>query len=157
MPPLAYLLVRRVAPEYLGDLAFGVVLFAVAGDPTPGRVLVYLAGVVTAAVMLTGFLVLTGSLSFFVGRNDVGELSFHAMLLFSSYPVDIFGGAGRLLLYTALPAAFVGSVPARLVETFDPWLAAAAFGVAAAFAVAGWAAFTLGLRRYASGAVWTRA
>ena len=156
VPPLAYLLVRRVEPVYLGDLAFGVVLFAVTAPPTPGRVAVYLFGVVTAAVILTGFLVTTGSLSFFLGRNDVGELSFHGMLLFASYPVDVFGGAGKLLLYTALPAAFVGAVPARLVADFDAGLAALALGVAAAFALTGWATFTLGLRRYASGAVWTR-
>jgi ABC-2 type transport system permease protein len=157
VPTLPFLLVRRVEPVYLGDLAFGVVLFAAAGHPTPARVAGWVAGVLIAATMLTGFLVLTGSLSFFVGRNDVGELSFHAMLLFASYPVDVFGGAGKVLLYTALPAAFVGSVPARLVGSFDPLAAGVAAAVAAAFAVAGWVAFGLGLRRYASGAVWTRA
>lgn len=157
VPPLAYLLVRRVEPVYLGDLGFGVVLFVVSARPTPGRVAVYLLGVVTAAVVLAGFLVTTGSLSFFLGRNDVGELSFHGMLLFASYPVDVFGGAGKLLLFTVMPAAFVGAVPARLVERFDPVLALVAGAVAALFALAGWATFTLGLRRYASGAVWTRA
>jgi hypothetical protein len=30
-------------------------------------------------------------------------------------------------------------------------------GAAGAFALLGWAVFTLGLRRYSSGAVWTRA
>lgn len=157
VPPLAYLLVRRVEPVYLGDLTFGVVLFAVAGHPTPERVAVYVVAVLAAAVLLTGFLVTTGSLSFFVGRNDVGELSFHAMLLFASYPVDVFGGAGKLLLYTALPAAFIGAVPSRLLRDFDPGLMAVVCAVAAGFALLGWASFTLGLRRYASGAVWTRA
>jgi ABC-2 type transport system permease protein len=157
VPPLAYLLVRRVEPVYLGDLTFGVALFAFAGHPTPARALTYAVGVLAAATILAGFLVATGSLSFFVGRNDVGELSFHAMLLFASYPVDIFGGAAKLLLYTALPAAFIGAVPARLLAAFDPVLAAVALAVAAAFALLGWVAFTLGLRRYASGAVWTRA
>lgn len=157
VPPLVYLLVRRVEPVYLGDLSFGIALFAVAGSPSPQRIATYVGGVVVAAVLLAGFLITTGSLSFFAGRNDAGELSFHAMLLFASYPVDVFGGAGKLLLYTALPAAFMGAVPAKLVESFDPRLAVIAAGVAATFAVAGWATFTLGLRRYASGAVWTRA
>jgi ABC-2 type transport system permease protein len=157
VPPLAYLLVRRVEPVYLGDLCFGIALFSFAGHPTPERVLVYVVFVLAAAVLLAGFLVATGSLSFFVGRNDVGELSFHAMLLFASYPVDVFGGAGKVLLYTAIPSAFIGAVPAKLMTDFEPRLAAVALGVAAAFAVLGWAAFTLGLRRYASGAVWTRA
>ena len=156
VPPLAYLLVRRVEPVNLGDLVFGGVLFLLLGGLTPARVATYLLGVVVASAVLTGFLVTTGSLSFFVGRNDVGELSFHSVILFASYPVDVFGGAGKVILYTAVPAAFMGAVPARLVESFDPALAAVAVGVAAVFALLGWATFTLGLRRYASGAVWTR-
>lgn len=156
VPPLAYLLVRRVEPVNIGDLAFGAVLFLLLGDLSPARVATYLLGVVVASAVLTGFLVTTGSLSFFVGRNDIGELSFHSVILFASYPVDVFGGVGKVILYTAVPAAFMGAVPARLVESFDPVLAGVALGVAAVFALLGWGTFTLGLRRYASGAVWTR-
>jgi ABC-2 type transport system permease protein len=105
---------------------------------------------------MTGFLVLTGSLAFFVGRGEGGELGFHSILLLSSYPVDVFAGLAKVVLYTVVPAAFVSSVPARLVTSFDVGRAAALAAVAACFALAGWAAFTAGLRRYASGAVWTR-
>jgi ABC-2 type transport system permease protein len=157
VPPLAHLLVRRVEPVYLGDFMFGIGLFAVLGRPSPARAATFVLGVLCAALLLAGFLVLVGSVSFFVGRNDAGELGFHAMLLFASYPVDVFGGAGKVLLYTVLPAAFVGAVPARVVEEFDPALALTAVAVSAVFALLGWAAFTLGLRRYSSGAVWTRA
>lgn len=75
----------------------------------------------------------------------------------AAYPVDVFSGAAKVLLYTVVPAAFVGAVPARLLDSFDPLTAAAAVGVALLFAVAGWATFTLGLRRYTSGAAWSRA
>jgi ABC-2 type transport system permease protein len=156
VPPLAHLLARRVEPVYLGDLAFGVGLFLAAGRPTVERAGVYAAGAVAGAVLLAGFLVATGSLSFFAGRNDIGELSFHSVLLFASYPVDVFAGAGRVLLHTVLPAAFVAAVPARLVEEFDPGAAAAVLAASATFAGLGWAVFTLGLRRYTSGALWTR-
>ena len=78
------------------------------------------------------------------------------MLLLGSYPVDIFAGAAKVLLYTAVPAAFVSSVPARLVEDFDAGWAGWLVAVAGIFAFAGWATFTLGLRRYTSGSVWTR-
>jgi ABC-2 type transport system permease protein len=157
VPPLAHLLVRRVDTANLGDLAFGITLFAVAGDPSPQRIAIYLVGVATAATVLTGFLVATGSLAFFAGRNDTGELGFHAMLLTAAYPVDVFSGAAKVLLYTVVPAAFVGAVPARLLDSFDPLGAAVSIAVAATFAFLGWATFTLGLRRYTSGAVWTRA
>ena len=157
VPPLPYLLVRRIDTTNLGDIAFGLILFAVAGHPTPARLAVFLLGVVTAATLLTGFLVATGSLAFFAGRNEAGELGFHAMLMFSAYPVDVFSGAAKALLYTVVPAAFVSTVPARLIDDFDLPLALTIVAVAVGFAATGWALFTAGLRRYTSGAVWTRA
>ena len=77
--------------------------------------------------------------------------------MLASYPVDVFGGPARVFLYTVVPAAFVSTVPARLIDSFDVGLAATALAVAAAFAGGGAALFHLGLRRYTSGAGWTRA
>lgn len=157
VPPLAHVLLRRVEPTNLGDIAFGLTLFAVAGHPTPGRAAVFVMVVLSSTVLLTGFLVLTGSLAFFAGRSESGELGFHAMLLLGAYPVDVFAGTAKLVLYTVVPAAFVSTIPARLIDDFDLPQAAALAGIAATFGLAGWTAFTLGLRRYTSGAVWTRA
>ena len=157
VPPLPYLLLRRIEPVNMGDLVFGILLFAFAGDPTPTRVVVFVGGVLVAATLITGFLVLTGSLAFFIGRSEAGELGFHAIILLGSYPVDVFAGAAKVFLHTVVPAAFVSAVPARLIESFDVRDAALMVLVAGAFAVAAWAVFTLGLRRYTSGAVWTRA
>lgn len=156
VPPLAYLLIRRIEPVNLGDILFGLVLFAVAGDPTPARVAVFLGVVAAAVILMTGFLVLTGSLAFFTGRSETGEMGFHAMLLLGSYPVDMFAGVAKLVLYTVLPAAFVSAVPARLVASFHTGQALALGAVASTFAFAGWLTFTVGLRRYTSGSVWTR-
>jgi ABC-2 type transport system permease protein len=157
VPPLAHLLVRRINATNLGDVGFGIVLFAVTGSPTIERTAIFVVGVVAAACVLAGFLVAVGSLSFFAGRDDAGELSFHAILLFGSYPVDVFGGPARFVLYTVVPAAFIGAVPARLIDGFDVGTAAAMLAAAVIFLLAGWTVFTFGLRRYTSGAVWTRA
>ncbi|HEV2890537.1 MAG TPA: ABC-2 family transporter protein [Frankiaceae bacterium] len=157
VPTLPYLLVRRVNSTNLGDVLFGFVLFVVAGSPTPSRVGIYLVGVATSAVLLTGFLVATGSIALFAGRDDVGELSFHGVLLLSSYPVDVFGPIAKVVMYTVVPAAFLGAVPAKLMDSFDPVVAATMLGAAAFFALLGWVTFNAGLRRYTSGAVWTNA
>ncbi|MEO6318385.1 MAG: ABC-2 family transporter protein [Acidimicrobiales bacterium] len=156
VPPLAHLLVRRIEPVNMGDLAFGIVLFAVVGDPTPVRTLVFVLAVLASATLLTGFLVLTGALAFFIGRSESGELGFNAMLLMGAYPVDVFAGAVKVLLFSVVPAAFVATVPARLIDDFDLALAAQLVGVASTFAVAAATTFTLGLRRYTSGSVWSR-
>lgn len=155
--PLGYLLLRRVEPTNLGDIAFGLTLFATTGSPTVGRTAIFVGVVLAASTLMTGFLVLTGSLSFFLGRSEGGELGFQAILLLGSYPVDIFAGAAKVVLYTIVPAAFVSSVPARLIDSFSLSRAAWLAGTAAAFAFAGWLTFTIGLRRYTSGSVWTRA
>jgi ABC-2 type transport system permease protein len=154
---LGHVLARRVEPTNLGDLAFGVVLFAVAGHPTPGRVALFVVVVLASATLMTGFLVLTGSLAFFAGRSESGELGFHAMVLLGSYPVDIFAGTAKVLLYSVIPAAFVSTVPARLIEDVDAGQAIALLGVSGGVALAAALVFRAGLRRYTSGAVWTRA
>lgn len=155
--PLPYLLARRVNPVHLGDIIFGVILFAGFCDPTPARTAIFLFGVGCAVLVLTGFLVVMGSLSFFLGRNESGELGFHAMILFAAYPVDIFAGVTRTLLYTAVPAGFMTAVPVRLVESFDVRWAAATLAVGVGLMALGWVTFERGLRRYTSGAVWVTA
>lgn len=157
VPPLAYLLLRRVEPINVGDLVFGLTVFVVAGHPTPQRAAVFVIVVLLATTLMTGFLVLTGSLAFFAGRSEGGELGFHAILLLGSYPVDIFAGMAKVVLYSVVPAAFVSSIPAHLIDSFDVVRALELAAVACTFALAGWATFTLGLRRYTSGSVWTRA
>ena len=84
--PLPHLLVRRVDTVNLGDVAFGLVLFAVAGAPDPAAHPVYVAGTLASAVLLTGFLVATGSLVFFTGRRESADLGLNAVLLLAVLP-----------------------------------------------------------------------
>lgn len=155
--PLPHLLVRRVETTNLGDLAFGIVLFAVVGNPTPQRIALFVFGVACSIVIMVGFLVLVGSSAFFVGRNDGGELGFNALLLFSAYPVDIFAGLAKFFLYAVVPAGFVGTAPARLIGDFEWRWAAGLLAVAVALSATSWFVFNSGLRRYTSGAIWTDA
>ena len=155
--PLPFVLLRRIEPVNLGDLAFGITLFFVACDPTPSRLLAFVLVVLASATLLTAFLVLTGALAFFIGRSESGELGFHSMLLLGAYPVDLFAGAIRVMLFTVVPAALIAAVPAGLIGEFDGGRAAALVVTAATFAAAAAVTFTLGLRRYTSGSVWTRA
>ena len=154
--PLRFVLARRIEPVNLGDLAFGLLLFAVACDPTPARTALFLLVCLASAALLTSFLVLTGALAFFTGRAESGELGFHGMLLLGAYPVDVFAGAIRIFLFTVVPAAFVSAVPARIVDGFDAGDALGLATAASVFALAAGATFTAGLRRYASGSIWTR-
>jgi ABC-2 type transport system permease protein len=57
----------------------------------------------------------------------------------------------RILLYTLIPAAFVGSVPATLLNDFDWGRLAMMAAFTAGITLAAWAVFRWGLRRYESG------
>lgn len=157
VPTLPHLLVRRIEAVNCGDLGFGVLLFLIACDPTPARALTYVLVVLCAATLMTSFLVLCGSLAFFAGRAEGGELGVQAILLLGSYPSDVFAGVAKIVLYSAVPAVFVSAVPARLIADPDAGEAVALAIAAVAFAVVAWATFSRGLRRYTSGSVWTRA
>lgn len=152
---LPHLLLGRIEPIGLGDLAYGIALFAALGHPTPARAATFLYGVACATAVMTAFLTIAGTSAFFTTRTDPTDLGFHAILLFGSYPVDIFRGAASFLLHVAIPAAFVAAIPAKLIDDFD-LTRAAALAAAAAIATTGAVAlFQAGLRRYTSGATWT--
>ena len=57
----------------------------------------------------------------------------------------------RVLLYTLIPAAFVGSIPALLLAEFDRGRLAGLFLVTVALLFIARGVFALGLRRYESG------
>ena len=157
VPPLRFVLLRRIKPVNLGDLAFGIGLFFVACDPTPERTVVFVLVSLASATLLTGLPRAHGALAFFIGRSESGELGFHGMLLLGAYPVDVFAGAIRIFLFTLVPAAFVSAVPATLIDDFDVARALQLGLVAAVFATLAASTFTAGLRRYTSGSIWTRA
>jgi ABC-2 type transport system permease protein len=154
--PLPQLLLGRIEPIGLGDLVYGIALFAILGDPTPARAAIFVYSVICAAAVMTAFLTFTGASAFFTARSDPTDLGFHAILLFGSYPVDIFRGAASLILHFAIPAAFVAAIPAKLIDDFDVGRAIGLAAAAVITAAAAVALFTTGLRRYTSGATWTQ-
>jgi ABC-2 type transport system permease protein len=156
--PLVYLLTKRVDTSNLGDLIFGPVLFFALSGPTLERTAIYVVGSLASATVLIAFLVFLGSLTLLISgiKGEQTDLGFQAVLIFSSYPLDIFGGATKFVLYTAVPAAFVTGLPVRLVDDFDLATFGALLGAAAFMAALAAYSFKLGLRRYSSGALWTR-
>jgi ABC-2 type transport system permease protein len=155
--PLPNLLVRRVEPTNFGDVIFGVALFAFAGHPTSLRVLTFILCVIGSTIVLASFLILVSSLSFYSGRTDGAELGFNAILLVSSYPIDIFSGALKTAFFTLVPAAFIASVPAGLINHFNPTVAFEFVLAALIFATLASLTFRSALRHYTSASTWTRA
>jgi len=69
----------------------------------------------------------------------------------SRYPMGLFQGAIRLILYTLIPAGFVGAVPVEVVETHSLSLLGGMAAAAAISVLVLNVVFYVGLRRYESG------
>jgi ABC-2 type transport system permease protein len=92
------------------------------------------------------------SLSFWVGNaSGFAGMASNAMVTFALYPVSLFEGSAKFILFTLVPAAFMGAVPAAFVHHFSWTLLAEIF--LADFILLGLALliFRAGLRRYESG------
>jgi ABC-2 type transport system permease protein len=135
-----------------GDLFSGVVLFAVAGHLAPATLPVCLVTALSGAAIFLSWNVMFHSLAFWLGdTSTVSRQAWHFLILFSLYPSTIFGGWLKLLLFTALPAGFIGFLPVDLLHRFSWGTLLAVAGAAAAYVALAALVFRLGLRRYQSG------
>jgi ABC-2 type transport system permease protein len=151
-PVLPYALGLRLQAAGIGDMISGVLFIATSGEvPLRAAPLVLLAAAAGALVLVaTG--VVFFSLAFWLGRVDaLARQLWELLIVFTVYPEPLFGGALRLLLFTALPAGFIGYVPVHFVQ--EPSLAQAVTMLAAAavYVTIAVTVFERGLARYSSG------
>ncbi len=142
----------RSAASGFGDIASGLVLVTWSGRVSWAGAPLVAAVIVASAAVFVASGTIFFSLAFWLGTVDtLARQAWELTLTFSLYPEPLFGGALRLVLFTLLPAAWVGYVPARIVQTGSAgWLAAL---VVSACVYPAFAAFVFarGVRRYASG------
>ena len=150
--PLVHLLVSRMSLPSWGDLVFGLLVFLIAAPGRWSSLPLFLLLGLLVGLIFVAFSVLVGSLAFWVGNADnLASQAINAMLTFSLYPVEIFPGAVQWLLYTLIPAALVGSLPAGLLSDFSWHRLGILVAFTAGIVLAARAVFRWGLRRYESG------
>ncbi|MFI5314122.1 MAG: ABC transporter permease [Myxococcota bacterium] len=135
-----------------GDLAAGVGMLALAGRLGPAQIPLSLLAIAASGATFTAVGVLFQSLAFWLG--DVEQLSrqlWEFTLTFALYPRPLFAGGISVLLYTLLPAGFVGFLPVEVVRNPSPVLCLGAIAAAVGWWGLAAAVFALGLRRYESG------
>ena len=92
------------------------------------------------------------SLAFWLGRVEtLSRQLWEFLITFSLYPEPLFGGALRLVLFTVLPAGFVGYVPLAVVQRPSATLALVLVAAVCVYGTLAAVVFERGLRRYASG------
>jgi ABC-2 type transport system permease protein len=151
-PVLLHALASRSTTSGLGDFTYGLISFAIAGQFSLDTILRFMVAVILATTIFISFMVLINSLAFWIGNasNMISQI-FNAIITFSLYPITLFDGTAKLLLFTVIPAALIGALPAEFVRTFS-WGGLIQLLVGAvAFFTLSIAIFYRGLRRYESG------
>ncbi len=151
-PTLLYALGLRSQASGIGDFASGIVMITLSGVVHPIMLPAMALAIVSSAMVLVASGVLFNSLAFWLGRVEAATRQlFESLVTFALYPEPLFGGAMRLVLFTLVPAGFVGYLPAQLIRA--PSLATAIELIAGVTCYAGAAAwvFGRGLRSYCGG------
>jgi ABC-2 type transport system permease protein len=151
-PVLLHAAGMRSQSSGFGDILSGLLLIAWSGQVAWIDVPRVAVAAVAAALVFAASGILFFSLAFWLGKSDtVARQMWELVITFSLYPEPLFGGVLRLVLFTVIPAGWVGYVPARLAQHASPGqlllLATAAAGYLALAVVT----FQRGLRQYASG------
>lgn len=157
-PVLMHVLASRSVPSGMGDFLYGCLSFAVAGRYDLNTFARFAVAAGLSVIVFVSFLVLVQSLAFWLGNSTLlTNQALNAVLTFSLYPITLFDGTAKFLLFTLIPAAFIGAVPAQFVQSFD-WQTLAQLVLAGGlFLMLALATFYRGLKRYESGsAIQTR-
>lgn len=151
-PTLLYALGLRCQASGFGDLASGIGLMVLSGHLTWHSAPRVLFCTLVAAVAFVASCIVFFSLAFWLNRSHaLSRWLLDVTITFSLYPEALFGGALKLVLFTALPAGMVAYLPLRVIRE-----ASVSYGVLLVLLTALYLSFALwvfrrGLARYSSG------
>jgi ABC-2 type transport system permease protein len=151
-PVLVHAVGLRSQPAGFGDFLSGIVFIAWSRQVSWAQIPLVIAVIAASAIVLAACSIVFFSLVFWLGKVESAATQLWDLLItFSLYPEPLFGGTLRLVLFTVLPAGFVGYLPARILH--EPSLVNVGILLIGAVAYLCLAVliFDRGLRRYASG------
>ncbi len=151
-PVLLHTVASRMIASGMGDFTYGFVSYAMSGQFTWDGLLRFVLATLLAASVFAAFLILIQSLAFWLGMmSNFSAVALNAMLTFGIYPITLFDNYAKLILFTIIPAALMGAVPAEFVANFSWQVLAELLAGAAVFLSIAVTVFRLGLKRYESG------
>ena len=132
----------------IGDLIFALVMVILYDV----RVLpLYTLFCITGGLILTSIAIIFSSLSFWIVRSDmIADNMNSSMIMFSTYPGDIFKGGINIILYSILPVGIVNYLPVSVLREFNLMYFIILVVVCILFISSSYIIFNRGLRRYSS-------
>ena len=135
-----------------GDMVSGMCFVAASGHVSASELPLLAAVFACAMTVYLSYCIVVGSLAFWIDlSSDFGKTLQDIIIIFSSYPENIFGGWSKLLVFTAIPAGIMTFVPVRALDDFTLEAGLIAVGGCLAMLVLATSMYHFGLRRYASG------
>lgn len=135
-----------------GDLAYGYILIVLFKGFSPYVLVMFTLFIITGALLLTSLLLISSSLTFYMGNSDnIVGLAREFLVSFSLYPEGIFTSWLKYVLYSLIPVGFFSYLPARIIDGLNPIWILAVLAVALIWVTLAYALFYRGLKRYESG------
>jgi ABC-2 type transport system permease protein len=138
-------------PMRATQIVVGTALYFFFVPPSLTSIVLYVFGFLVGTVIFSSWIIAVHSLTFRLGNGALVYKLLSVILHFAKKPARIFSFGVRFVLYTVIPAAYVGTVQAE--QVFSPsvgWILGLV-GIAAIAPPIAAFAFNRGLRRYESG------
>jgi ABC-2 type transport system permease protein len=150
--PLLQATASRTYASGWGDMCSGLGFLLFSGlvewQTLPAALLAVLCS--TAVFVASG--VILHSLAFWLGRIEaIARQLWEFLVTFSIYPKALFTGVLKFVLFSLIPAGFIGYLPLELIRDFGWSGLLAAVGGAAGYVTLAVVVFGAGLKRYESG------
>lgn len=137
----------------IGDLLYGIVICLIFASHWWWIFPMILFAILGALIYASMYVVYV-SFTFFITRGwAVAEAFDHMFVATSLYPMRIFSGAAKVILFTFVPVVFVSFIPLETLLQFNIWYVLAAIGATALSLVLAFGCFKLGIKRYGSSSV----
>jgi ABC-2 type transport system permease protein len=150
--PLLPVLMRECRVAAGGDVASAFVLWMALGKHGFSDLPLLLLISLGAAAIFLAVMIAVQSLAFWItGISTAADNLFEVFLTLSLYPQNVYGSVVRVLLFTAIPAAYIGFLPVEIMRRFSWPMLGAIMGAAVFYLWLAVFIFNRGLRSYTSG------
>lgn len=137
-------------PSAIGDLLYGYILIFVSGFNFY-KIFMFTMFVVLGGTLLTAFLSIVGSITFWIKRGDILLRNLNNIAVCTaSYPEGIFMGAAKVLLFVIVPTGFMIYFPVRIILAFNFTMLASVISITLFAVLFAFWFFKLGLKKYSS-------
>ncbi|MBI4835948.1 MAG: ABC-2 family transporter protein [Candidatus Abawacabacteria bacterium] len=146
------LLLSKTDISALGDIIFGIVVYALWGDLSLLGITKFMIVNLLSFGIVLNFLIITQSLAFYLGHfEEAAQQLLYLVFGFSLYPQNQFYGGLKVIMMTIVPAFFIISLPMKFLQTNDWSILAILTAFWLFTALLAKLVFSHGLKRYESG------